>query len=109
MSSRAAREPAGGTSPSFLSGTAEGVWLAVRVQPKASRNALLGEREGRLRISVTAPPEDGKANAAVIALVAKTLGVAKRMVRLERGLQAREKTLFAEGISLAEAETRLGR
>ena len=67
-----------------------GVAIAVRVTPKASRNAV--ERAGdTIRIRVTAPPEDGKANAAVQKLLAKALGVAKSRLTLVRGASSRDK------------------
>ncbi len=52
--------------------------IRVRVQPKASENKILGFREDVLRLRVTAPPEDGKANAAVVRLLAQTLGISAR-------------------------------
>lgn len=67
-----------------------GAEISVRVTPKASRNAV--EREGdMIRVRVTAPPEDGKANAAVLRLLAKSLGVAKTRLTLVRGATSRDK------------------
>lgn len=77
--------------------------LRVRVQPKASRNGLAAAAGGGVRATVTAPPTDGKANAAVCALVAKALGLPKRSVRVVKGETSREKTLALEGIALEEA------
>lgn len=70
----------------------------VRVAPRASRTALCGVQEGALRISLTAPPTDGAANAALVALVAKTLRVPKRAVRIVRGERSRHKTLEVTGV-----------
>lgn len=67
-----------------------GAEIAVRVTPRAGRNAVLRE-EGRIRVLVTAVPEDGKANAAVIKLLAKALGVARSRVCLVRGAAGRDK------------------
>jgi uncharacterized protein YggU (UPF0235/DUF167 family) len=67
-----------------------GAEFAVRVTPKASRNALRVEA-GVIRVYVTVVPEDGKANAAVVALLAKALGVAKSRLTLLRGAAARDK------------------
>ena len=64
--------------------------LSVRVTPKARRNALSVE-EGQIRIWVTAAPEDGKANAAVIKLLAASLGIAKSRLVLLRGATSRDK------------------
>ncbi|WP_134678764.1 DUF167 domain-containing protein [Paracoccus ravus] len=67
-----------------------GAEIAVRVTPRASRNALTLDGDV-IRIHVTAVPEDGKANAAVIKLLAKSLGVAKSRLVLIRGASARDK------------------
>lgn len=67
-----------------------GTEIAVRVTPKASRNALVHE-DGAIRVYVTVVPEDGKATAAVQALLAKALGVAKTRLTLVRGATSRDK------------------
>lgn len=68
-----------------------GAEIAVRVTPKAARNAV-EEADGGLRVYVTAAPEDGKANKAVTKLLANALGVAKSRLTLTRGATARDKT-----------------
>lgn len=65
--------------------------VEVRVQPRASRDRLDGFRDGALRVRVGAPPERGKANASVLRLLAKTLGIARRRVTLVRGETSRTK------------------
>lgn len=67
-----------------------GAEIAVRVTPKASRNALVAEA-GEIRVYVTAVPENGKANAAVIRLLARALGVPKSRLVLLRGATSRDK------------------
>ena len=67
-----------------------GAEIAVRVTPRAARNAVLVDGD-RLRVTVTTIPEDGKANAAVIKLLAKALGVAKSRLVLLRGATSRDK------------------
>lgn len=67
-----------------------GAEIAVRVTPKASRNAVT-EGEYGLRVSVTTVPEDGKANKAVIKLLATALGVPKSSLTLVRGATSRDK------------------
>ena len=67
--------------------------LRVRVQPKASRNQIDGYQADTLRLRVTAPPEDGKANAAVVALLADTLGIAKSKIQIARGHSSRDKVI----------------
>jgi uncharacterized protein len=67
-----------------------GAEIAVKVTPRARRPGVVLE-DGVLRVGVTAPPEDGKANAAVQAALAQALGVAKGRLVLIRGATAREK------------------
>ena len=69
---------------------ASGAEIAVRVTPRAARNAVL-IKEGQMRIYVTTVPEGGKANAAVQKLLAKALGVAKTRLTLIRGASSRDK------------------
>ena len=80
--------------------------LDIRVQPRASRNAI--EIDGELPdvkiiVRVTAAPESGKANDAVVALLAKRLRVPKRSVRIVRGHKSRDKRISIEGVSAADA------
>ena len=67
-----------------------GTELAVRVTPKASRNAV-AVTGGTIRVHVTSVPEGGKANAAVVKLLAQALGLAKTRIVLVRGATARDK------------------
>lgn len=73
-----------------------GAEIAVRVTPKAARARLVIEG-GTIRADVTVPPEDGKANAAVQALLAKALGIAKSRLVLVRGRTARDKVFRVAG------------
>lgn len=72
--------------------------LRVRVQPRASRNELRAEADGRIRVALTAPPADGAANEALVAFIAKSLGIAKSRVTLIHGERGREKSLRIEGL-----------
>ena len=81
--------------------------LAVKVTPKASRNALLGWHGEALKIAVTAAPERGKANAAVQALLADALGLPKSAVSLLRGDTQSQKLFEISGLSDAEIAARL--
>lgn len=72
--------------------------LALRVQPRSSKNEIAGERAGALLVRVTAPPVDGKANAAVRRLIAKRLGVPARRVSIVRGVSSRDKLVEVDGI-----------
>lgn len=69
----------------------EAVLLHVRVQPKARANAVKGWHGAALRVSVTAAPEDGKANRAVIELLAETFDVPPSSINLVRGAASRDK------------------
>jgi uncharacterized protein YggU (UPF0235/DUF167 family) len=74
--------------------------LQVRATPKAGRDEIAGRRsDGALLVRVTAAPEDGRANAAVCALVAKALGVPKSAVRVARGETSRDKVLEVAGVT----------
>jgi hypothetical protein len=80
----------------------DGVRFAVRVQPRASRDAVTGVQEGALRVALTAPPVDGEANAALVAFLAKRLGVARRDVTIVQGETGRSKLIEVRGVG-AEA------
>ncbi len=68
-----------------------GVILPVRATPAAKRNAITGIHDGMLKVSVTAPPDDGRANAAIVALLAKSLKISKSRVQLVSGATQRQK------------------
>ena len=82
--------------------------IRVRAQPKASRNEVVEYRDDVLRVRVTAPPEDGKANTAVIVLLAESLGIARSRVRITRGYTSRDKLVEVESMDGAEVLRRLG-
>ncbi|HSH13206.1 MAG TPA: DUF167 family protein [Desulfurivibrionaceae bacterium] len=101
-SGRARTGPA--TTPACLSANREGlVSLDLYVQPRASRTAVVGLHDGRLKLAITAPPVEGQANSQVIAFLAKLFRVPKGGITLESGSQGRSKRLTIAGISLAEA------
>jgi uncharacterized protein (TIGR00251 family) len=82
--------------------------VRVRVQPRASRDEILGRRaDGAFGVCVMAPPVDGQANAAVTGLVAKALGVPRSAVTVVRGERGREKLLRVAGLSAVEVSARL--
>ena len=99
-------------APSALKGGlidgSEGCTLNVRVRPRASRNRVGEYRDGALRVSVTAPPQDGRANAAVLELLADTLSVAKSRLHIVRGHLSRDKVVAVDGLAAEEAQRRLG-
>src|SRR4051794_29233449 len=75
----------------IMSQTASGIRLAVRVQPRASRNKVLGVMGDRLKVQLTAPPVEGAANAACQAFLAEIFNVSKAAVRLIGGEKSRDK------------------
>jgi uncharacterized protein len=85
--------------------TKEGLRLALRVTPRARREAIGGVVErpdgARLEVAVNAAPEDGKANAAVVALLAKALGLSKGNVRVIQGASSRQKLVLITGDEVA--------
>src|SRR6185312_11720313 len=76
----------------------DGSILPVVAQPGARRNALLGVRAGALRVAVTAPPDKGKANAAIQDLLAQALGCKTAQVALVSGATSRQKRFRISGI-----------
>jgi uncharacterized protein (TIGR00251 family) len=71
--------------------------LAIRLQPRSRREEVVGERAGAIVIRVTAPPVDGKANAALCAFVARAARVPSSRVSVVRGQTARDKVVRVEG------------
>ncbi len=86
-----------------------GVTLNVRVQPKGATDGIVGYHGDALKVRVTKPPVGGEANEAVIRVIARALGVKRGLVDIRVGHRSRQKTLFVEGITLAEAEEALRR
>ena len=76
--------------------------VEIRLQPRGGRDAVVGERDGAVLIRISAPPVDGKANAALIAFVAKTIGVPKIAVTIIRGETSRNKVIRVEGHAPAD-------
>lgn len=80
----------------------DGVVLAVLLQPRASRTAIVGWHGSELKLRVTAPPVEGAANQLLCDFFAKLLGIAKGRVRLQSGEASRHKRLLFAGVTLAE-------
>lgn len=80
------------------------VTFDVLVQPRASRPKIGPVHDDRLKIAVTSPPVDGEANAAVIELLAKRLGVPKGAIEVVAGASSRRKTLRVSGVSRTQIE-----
>ena len=81
--------------------------MRIRLIPRAGRDGIAGERDGAVLIRIAAPPVDGKANTALIALVATTLGVPKSAVRIVRGETSRDKVVAVDGMTAEVARAAL--
>ena len=93
--------------PSYLQTHENGVYLSVKLQPRASRNEI-GEAAGNeLRIKVTAPPVDAAANEALLRLLAEVLDCPRSSVQLVRGHTSRHKVVFLADTTVAAVATKL--
>jgi uncharacterized protein (TIGR00251 family) len=91
--------------PDSVSGA---VLLLLKAVPGASRDQIAGVLGERLKVRVAAPPEDGKANAAICRLLTGALGVPSRSVTIVAGQTRAEKTARVDGLSAAQVAARLG-
>ena len=92
---------------SWLREDGDGVVLTLHIQPGAKRTEVAGTHGEALKIRLAAPPVDGKANEALIAFIAKTLGVPKSTVALVSGQTSRAKRVQVAGIDAAIAAGKL--
>jgi hypothetical protein len=90
-----------------LNESAAGVTFRVRVQPRARRNAMVGELGDALKLDLTAPPVDGKANRACIEFFAEALNLPRSSLRIASGQTSRNKVIRVSGITAAELWKRL--
>lgn len=85
----------------------QGTTISVKVVPRASRNEIVAWREGVLRLRVTAPPQDGRANAAVLALLADALGLRVSALAIAGGHASAHKRVAIAGLAREEVERRI--
>ena len=88
--------------------TPEGVTFAVKVHPRARKDAITRELGDALKVSLTAPPIDGKANQACIEFCAKLLKVPRSSVTIASGQSSRQKVIRVIGLSAEEVRQRVG-
>jgi uncharacterized protein (TIGR00251 family) len=81
--------------------------LAVRVKPKSSRSEILGIKAGVWQVALCSPPTEGKANAELLQLLAKTLRIAPSCLEISRGHKSRDKTVQIHGLEPVEILARL--
>jgi hypothetical protein len=88
--------------------SANGATFAIKVHPRAKKNGITGEVGGALKLSLTAPPADGKANEACIEYFAKLLQVPRSSVTIASGHASRNKVVRVAGITAQQVRERLG-
>jgi uncharacterized protein len=84
--------------------TKKGLSFTVRVRPSAGRSGFTGEHAGALKVNLKSPPEDGKANKELVALIAKTLGIPAAGVTIVSGETSRTKRVSVTGVSRDKLE-----
>lgn len=92
---------------SVIEPAAEGVVIKVRAQPGARRNGVTGVREGELCVAVTAPPDRGRANDAIVKVLATALGVPRSRIGLISGPTNRHKRFAVLGVEADQASATL--
>ncbi len=85
----------------------EGCVLLIRAQPGARRNGIRGESGGALKIAVTAPPDKGKANQAIVEFLQEALGLNNSQIQLISGFTSRQKKLVIRGCSKLQVEWKI--
>jgi uncharacterized protein (TIGR00251 family) len=85
-----------------------GVTFAVKIRPRAKRNAVTGELGDALKLSLTTPPIDGRANEACIEFFAKLLKVPRSSVTIASGQTSRNKVIRVAGLSTEQVRARIG-
>jgi uncharacterized protein (TIGR00251 family) len=88
--------------------TSDAVTFAVKVHPRAKKNAITGEAGDVLKVSLTSPPVDGKANEACIDFFAILLNVPRSSVTIAAGLTSRNKVIRVSGVTAQQVRERLG-
>lgn len=85
----------------------DGVHFGIKVVPGASRDKVVGEYDGGLKLTVARPPQDGAANAAVVALLAKHLDIARDQIEITHGHSRPRKVVRVTGLSADDLGQRL--
>jgi uncharacterized protein (TIGR00251 family) len=85
----------------------KGITLAVKIQPRAQKNAVTGVVGEALKLALTAPPVEGRANQAVVEFVAELFRIPRSSVTIASGLSSRNKVIRLTGVGRPEVEQRL--
>ena len=87
----------------------EGVLIPIKAQPGSRRDEFKGLHDGHLKVAVTAAPEKGKANRAILTFLARKLEIKKSELSLHAGEASTQKKILLEGYTLAEATSKIER
>lgn len=95
--------------PPFLKAAQNGLYIFIKLQPRASKNEIGGAMGNELKVSVTAPPVDSAANQALIDFLADELDCSRSAVQIVKGQTSRHKTIFVSGKTVEEIAGLLNR
>ncbi len=85
----------------------DGIIIPARIQPNSSKEKVLGEYAEKLKIAVTSPPEKGKANKAIVKVLAKWLNIKTSDVQIVSGEKSKDKEIFVRNITKTDVQTLL--
>lgn len=91
----------------WIKESVEGLLISIYVQPRSSRNAIIGLHQSSLKIKLTSPPVEGAANSMLIKFISSLLGIAKSNVLLASGDKSRHKVLLVKGCTKEDAIQKL--
>lgn len=97
------------SSLSFIEETPKGVYIRIRLQPRASKNTIDGIKDSALKVRLTSPPVEGEANRALIGFLSDILKTKKSSFTIDSGLKSRDKRVKVEGLSLLELKEKFSK
>ena len=92
----------------WMNETPDGLDVRIKAVPRAAKNEIQGLHNGALKIRLTTPPTDGKANQALIKFLSKTLRISKSQIELAQGETSRHKTVRISGLTKQQLIERVG-
>ncbi len=87
--------------------TEDGIIIPAKIQPNSSKEKVMGEYADKLKIAVTSPPEKGKANRAIVKVLAKWLNIKTSDIQIVSGEKSKDKEIFVRNITKKEVQTLL--